>query len=88
MVRGSDRHESMFQRPNHSSAQRGKDANEVTVSEGELGSLPRDKKKWRRLQRSNFPSSQFQVVMPQVSNLLRWDYGGGGFPQVFNPALF
>ncbi|KAM1568938.1 hypothetical protein ACFX10_034117 [Malus domestica] len=55
MVRGSDRPESRLQHPIHSEAPSGKETTRANA--GEHSSQTRDKKKWRRLQRQQFPSS-------------------------------
>ncbi|KAM0977287.1 hypothetical protein ACFX2I_020016 [Malus domestica] len=56
-------------------------------SEVEETSSGRDKKKWRRLQRSQVSSNQFQWVVPQGWRHPLWELGDGGFPKVANLAL-
>ncbi|KAM1872750.1 hypothetical protein ACFX13_006664 [Malus domestica] len=72
MVRDSDRPESRLQSPIHSEAPSGKEKNEANA--GAHSSQTRDKKKWHRLQRQQSPSRQIQVVVPQLSRQLRWEF--------------
>ncbi|KAM2897133.1 hypothetical protein COP2_006811 [Malus domestica] len=72
MVRDSDRPESRLQSPIHSEAPSGKEKTEANA--GAHSSQTRDKKKWRRLQRQQSPSRQIQVVVPQLSRQLRWEF--------------
>ncbi|KAM2040555.1 hypothetical protein ACFX16_034474 [Malus domestica] len=58
MVRGSDRPESRLQRLIHNEAPSGKETTKANAREH--SSQTRDKKKWRRLQRQQFPSMVFQ----------------------------
>ncbi|KAM2245442.1 hypothetical protein ACFXTI_006377 [Malus domestica] len=72
MVRDSDRPESRLQSPIHSEAPSGKEKTEANA--GAHSSQTRDKKKWRRLQRQQSSSRQIQVVVPQLSRQLRWEF--------------
>lgn len=87
VVRGSALPASMNQGQELSPAQHGDDDTRVNVPEVEEVSIKRDKKKWRRMQRSKVPTNQFQWLVSQRCSQPVWEFGEGGFPQISNMAL-